>query len=110
MARLQFLRQGLHDLFHSRGVRTLIVVLAVLLLAYLLLVARYRSLRRKHLRQRRQEEKRRRALREQREAELKARAARGPEEPTQRFAVIDPAERDAEDFDFSRYFDEIDTK
>lgn len=106
MAKLQFLRQGVMDVLQRGWVRTVIIVLVVLLVLYLALVARYRALRRKHLRERKQAEKRRRALQQQREEEQRARAARPQKEPTQRFAVIDPAERDAEELDLSRYFDE----
>lgn len=106
MAKLQFLKEGLHDVLSRGWVKTVIIVLVVLLVLYLALVARYRALRRKHLRQRRQAEKRRRALQQQREEEQRVRAARPQKEPTQRFAVIDPAERDGEELDLSRYFDE----
>ena len=105
VARLQFLKDGVHDLLARRWVKTLIVSLAVLLLLYLALVARYRALRRKHLRQRRQAEKRRRTLQEQRMEAQRAREARPPAEPTQRFAIVDPSERDFEEFDLSSYFD-----
>lgn len=112
MARLQFLRQGVQDILAQRWVKTVIIVLAVLLALYLLLVARYRALRRRHLRQRKQAEKRRRALQQQREEERRMREARDrqPEEPTQRFAILDPSERDAGGMDFGRYFDEPDKK
>ena len=109
MARLQFIKQGLQDVLHRGWVKVLIVLLVLILVLYLALVARYRRLRRRHLRQRREAEKRRRAEAERRQEAQQARAAQQPKaEPTQRFDVIDPAERDFEELDLSRYFDDKD--
>ncbi len=109
MAKAQFLKQGVLDVLSRGWVKTLIIVLLVLLLLYLVLVARYRALRRRHLRERRAAEKRRKARQEQQERERTA-ARRQPKEPTQRFAVVDPAERELEDMDLSEFFDEYDKK
>lgn len=110
LAKAQFLKQGVLDVLNRRWVKTVIIVLLILLVLYLALVLRYRSLRRKHLRERKQAEKRRRALQQQREEEQRARAARPKEEPTQRFAVIDPAEREWDEGNLSQFFDEIERK
>ena len=108
VAKLQFLKDGVRALFAKGWVKALIIALIVFFVLYLALVLRYRRLRRKHLRQRREAEKRRRALEEQRMAQQRERAAQPPREPTQRFSFIDPSERNAENLDLSKYFDEID--
>jgi len=103
MSRGQFLRDNVRDFFARGWVRAVLVILAVVLLTYIVLVARYRALRRKHLRARKRAEKQRRLAQEQR-----ARSAVA--DPTQRFETIDPAERDLELGDLSRYFDDPDKK
>ena len=99
MSKGQFLRDNLQAFFQRGWVRTVIVILAVAGLAYIVLVARYRALRRKHIRARKRAEKQRRLAQE-------ARAKAAVSDPTQRFTAVDPAERDMEIGDLSKYFDE----
>jgi len=61
---MQLIRQTLGDFFTNGWVIALLVVLGVFGFAYLALVLRYRSLRKKHLRERRAAEQRRRMERE----------------------------------------------
>ncbi|MBR5093999.1 MAG: D-alanyl-D-alanine carboxypeptidase [Oscillospiraceae bacterium] len=67
LPRGEYLRMRLSAFFSNRWVVIILVVILVLLLAYLVLVIRYRRLRRKHLRQRKLAEQRRRELARQRE-------------------------------------------
>ena len=101
MSRGQFLRDNVQEFFSRTWVRAVIAVLAVVLLIYIVLVARYRALRRKHLRARKRAEKQRRLAQEQR-------ARKAVSDPTQRFETIDPSERGIDLNDLSRYFDEQD--
>ena len=64
LARGQYMLQQLRSVFSRGWVIALIAVLLVFFLAYLVLVTRYRRLRRKHLRERRLAEQRRQAQRE----------------------------------------------
>ncbi len=68
LARGEFIRQKIAAVFQNGWVVAVIVVLLLFLTAYLALVIRYRSLRRKHLRQRKLAEKRRREREMYREA------------------------------------------
>ena len=74
LARGQYMLQQLRAVFSKGWVLAVIGVLLVLFLAYLILVTRYRRLRRKHLKERRLAEQRRQAQREamQRAAETAA--------------------------------------
>ncbi len=67
LARGQYMLQQLRAVFSRGWVVALIVVLLVLFLGYLVLVTRYRRLRRKHLKERRLAEQRRQAQREARQ-------------------------------------------
>lgn len=102
IAKSEFIRRQVGEFFAKRSVRTVIVVLVVILIAYFALVLRYRALRRKHLREMRRAEQRRRAAREQRLRQQQS----AVKEPTLRFAAVDPAERGAEDIDLGRFFDD----
>ena len=64
LARGQYMLQQLRSVFSRGWVIALIAVLLVFFLAYLVLVTRYRRLRRKHLKERRLAEQRRQAQRE----------------------------------------------
>ena len=103
MSKSQFIKDNLHEFFSRGWVRTVIVILVVCLLAYIILVARYRALRRKHLKARRRAEKQRRLAQEQR-------ARTAVSDPTQRFQTIDPAEREVDLGELSKYFDQTDKK
>ena len=100
IAKREFIRMQVDSFFAARGVRLVIVVLALILVLYFALVLRYRALRRKHLREVRQAEKRRKAAQELRQQQ------RAAEEPTLRFTAVDPSERDADTIDLARFFDE----
>ena len=100
IAKREFIRMQVDSFFAARGVRLVIVVLALILVLYFALVLRYRALRRKHLREVRQAEKRRKAAQELRRQQSAA------EEPTLRFTAVDPSERDADTIDLARFFDE----
>ncbi len=69
LARGQYMLQQMHAVFSKGWVVALVIILAALFLAYLVLVTRYRRLRRKHLKARQEAEKRRS---EQREAARRA--------------------------------------
>ena len=64
LARGQYMLQQLRAVFSKGWVIALILVLLVFFVAYLVLVTRYRRLRRKHLKERRAAEQRRREQRE----------------------------------------------
>ena len=68
LARGEFMRMKTREFFSKGWVITVLIIILVLSAAYIALVLRYRSLRRKHLEERRRAEQRRR-LREQRQAE-----------------------------------------
>ena len=99
LAKSEFIRKQVDSFFAARGVRIVIVVLALILLVYFALVLRYRTLRRKHLREVRLAEKRRKAAQE-------LRRQQSVKEPTLRFTAVDPSERDADTIDLTRFFDE----
>ena len=99
LSRSEFARERLERFFAQKAVRTVLVVLLVLMIAYLALVLRYRALRKRHLREKRRAEARRRAAQERRRQAA-------AQEPTLRFSVVDPSERGLEEIDLSRYFDE----
>ncbi len=61
MAKTDFMKEHVDSFFARREVHIVAIVLAAFLLIYLILVIRYRILRRKHLRERRRVEKQRRA-------------------------------------------------
>lgn len=100
MAKSEFIRERVDSFFARREVRLLIIIVAFMLVIYFALVLRYRALRKKHLREIRRAEKRRKAAQELRQA------AEGVKEPTLRFTAIDPGERDPDDIDLSRFFDD----
>ena len=64
LARGQYMLQQLRGIFSHTWVVVLLIVLLLLFVAYLVLVTRYRRLRRKHLEERRRAEQRRAAQRE----------------------------------------------
>ena len=100
IAKREFIRTQVDSFFAARSVRLVIVVLALILIAYFALVLRYRALRRKHLREMRRAEKRRKAAQELRQQQSAA------EEPTLLFNAVDPTEHDADHIDLARFFDE----
>lgn len=66
LSKLEFIKQQLKGFFSRGWVITLIIIVFVVAAAYLLLVARYRALRRRHIRERRQiEAQRRRDMQQQ---------------------------------------------
>lgn len=101
MSKGQFLKDNVQAFFNRGWVKTVIIILIAVLLIYVVLVARYRALRRKHLKARRRAEKQRRLAQEQR-------ARTSVSDPTQRFSTVDPAERDFDLGDLSKYFDDTD--
>jgi D-alanyl-D-alanine carboxypeptidase (penicillin-binding protein 5/6) len=67
LARVDYIKEQGQNALKQPWVRTVLIVMAVLALAYLALVIRYRILRRKHLKQRKQAERRRQELARQRQ-------------------------------------------
>ena len=100
MSKTEFLKQRLGEIFDRGWVKTLIVLVAILLIGYFALVMRYRSLRRKHLKEKKRAEQRRRMEREQLYRREEKPAVK---EPTQRVKAVDPAGS----FDGIADFDEI---
>jgi len=96
LSRNAFLAQRLGEILQKPWVITLMCVLAVFLLLYIVLITRYRRLRRKHLRERRRAEKRRR------EEELARRKAGIT------YSRVDPEERYDFGSDVSALFDDED--
>lgn len=60
LSKSEYLRQKLGDFFSNGWVILILIIVAILVFGYLILVARYRRLRRKHLREKRLAEQRRR--------------------------------------------------
>ena len=100
MSKTEFLKQQLGEIFDKGWVKTLIIVVAILLIGYFALVMRYRSLRRRHLKEKKRAEQRRRMEREQLYRREEKPAVK---EPTQRVKAVDPADS----FDGIADFDEI---
>ncbi len=101
ISKKEFVQQQVDSFFAARGVRIVIVTLAVVLILYFALVLRYRTLRRKHLREVRRAEKRRKAAREERMKQ--AESAVGGQ--TLRFAASGSAPDDPDAIDLGRFFD-----
>ncbi len=94
LSRNAYLTRRIGEILSKGWVITLLVILAVFMLIYLVLVIRYRRLRKKHLRERRRAEKRRR------EEEL-ARRRQGVS-----YQRVDPSERLDFGTDMSEFFDD----
>ena len=101
LAKREFIRTQVDSFFSARSVRLVIVVLALVLIAYFALVLRYRALRRKHLREMRRAEKRRKAAQELRRQQSAA------AEPTLLFNAVDSAGQDADRIDLAHFFEEV---
>lgn len=104
LSKLEFIKQQLKGFFSRGWVITLIVIVLVVAAAYLLLVARYRALRRRHIRERRQiEAQRRRDMQQQ----ARQRAQRlGYERAAQNERHSAPRRQD--EYDEQDYYDEPD--
>jgi len=89
LSKSEYIKMRLEQTFDKTWVKVLIIAVLIFLVCYLLLVARYRRLRRKHLKARREAQQRRM----EREAQYRAAAPTQAPEATQRFSTIDPAER-----------------
>ncbi len=100
ISKKEFVQRQVDSFFAARGVRVVIVVLSVILILYFALVLRYRTLRRKHLREVRRAEKRRKAAREQRQQAEDVVSGQ-----TIRFAAAGSAPDDPNAIDLERFFD-----
>ena len=98
LSRNAYLMRRVADILSKGWVITLLSILAVFALIYLILITRYRRLRKKHLRERRRAEKRRR------EEELARRKQGVP------FRSADPVDRFDFTADMSAFFDDDDKK
>ncbi len=96
LSRNAYLTRRVAEILSKGWVITLLVILGFFALIYLILITRYRRLRKKHLRERRRAEKRRR------EEELKKRKQGVP------FRSADPMERFDFSADMSEFFDDKD--
>ncbi len=94
LSRNAYLTQRITDILSRGWVIALLIVLAVFTLIYIILVTRYRRLRKKHLRERRRAEKRRR------EEEMERRRA------GVKYGTADPGERYDFSSDMSEFFDD----
>ena len=77
LARGEFMKMKLREFLSKGWVITVLVIVAVLGTAYIILVSRYRRLRRKHLKERRRAEQRRRLAAQERAARAAAENAFG---------------------------------
>ncbi|MDO5328323.1 MAG: hypothetical protein Q4G00_16665, partial [Clostridia bacterium] len=57
VSRLELMRQRLKDLVHSQGFRTIFMIVAAVILIYIIFVIRYRIIRRRERRFKRQQAK-----------------------------------------------------
>ena len=96
LSRNAYLTRRVAEILSKGWVITLLVILGFFALIYLILITRYRRLRKKHLRERRRAEKRRR------EEELQKRKQGVP------FRSADPMERFDFSADMSEFFDDKD--
>ena len=101
MSRSEFIKLRIRNFFAQKWVIAIIVIIIVLAAAYFVLVARYRRLRRRHLRERRRIEEQRRIEREKMRAKQRKAEAE--------YARIEPAEEDrprkrrSEEYDSEKY-------
>ena len=99
LSRSVYMRERIGSFFASRWVRGLILGLAIFALLYIILVLRYRSLRRRHLR-----EQKARLERRRRQQEARARRAAQPPSRTQRFAAVGGEAREIDLEELRKYF------
>ncbi|MDO4982571.1 MAG: D-alanyl-D-alanine carboxypeptidase family protein [Eubacteriales bacterium] len=116
MSRIEYIKLCVRNFFAQTWVKVIIVIIILILAAYFVLVAQYRRLRRKHLRERRRSEARRKTERQkmrerQRQVEAQYEASMSSEArqrrreradavDDERYHKIDPKERrDTSDFD-----------
>lgn len=90
LSRAQYLKQQLEAMLNRPLFRVVFVLLVFFAIAYIAMVIRYRTMRKKYIKEKRLREQQRRAERERLRAEEYHII---PEEPTQRFPKLDPAER-----------------
>ena len=99
LSRSVYIRARIGDFFANRWVRVLIWALVAFTVLYIALVLRYRSLRRRHLR-----EQKARAERRRRQQEARERRASQPPSQTQRFAAAAVEDRDVDLEELRKYF------
>ena len=99
LSRNAYLKQRIGEIFSKGWVIALIIVLLIFAGVYIVLVMRYRKLRRRHLEERRRAEQRRKAERE-----------RQQQRHPGGYDIVDPAERLDLGEDFDSFFDELDNK
>jgi len=99
LSRSVYMRERIGSFFASRWVRGLILGLAIFALLYIILVLRYRSLRRRHLR-----EQKARLERRRRQQEARARRAAQPPSRTQRFAAVGGEAREIDLEELRQFF------
>ncbi len=100
LSKTQYLKMRVNDIISRSWVMAVAGIVAGFLLLYLILVMRYRRLRRKHLKERRKAEMQRRYEREQ--AQSRYEQYESPEDEPLGNESDDPDFKD----DFSRYFDD----
>ena len=99
LSRSVYMRERIGSFFANRWVRGLILGLAIFALLYIILVLRYRSLRRRHLR-----EQKARLERRRRQQEARARRAAQPPSRTQRFAAVGGEAREIDLEELRQFF------
>ncbi len=99
LSRSVYIRARIGDFFNNRWVRALIWGLVIFAVLYIILVLRYRALRRRHLR-----EQKARIERRRRQQEAKERRAAQPPSRTQRFAAASGESREIDLEELRKYF------
>lgn len=99
LSRSVYMRERIGAFFASRWVRGLILGLVIFAALYIILVLRYRSLRRRHLR-----EQKARIERRRRQQEARERRAAQPPSQTQRFAAAGGAAREIDLEELRKFF------
>lgn len=90
LSRAQYLKQQIEAMFNRPLFRVIFVLLVFFAVAYIAMVIRYRSMRKKYIKEKRLREQQRKAERDRLRAEEYHIT---PDEPTQRFPKLDPIER-----------------
>lgn len=97
LSRSEYLKQRIGEILSKGWVIALLIVLLAFATIYIILVTRYRKLRRRHLEERRRAEQRRKAERELRQ-----------QHNPDRYDILDPGDRFDLSEDFDSFFDELD--
>lgn len=124
MSRIEFIKMQIRSFFAQKWVIAVIIIIIAMAVVYFVLVARYRRLRRRHLRERRRAEEQRRIERERMRAkqrraekEYSRRSSAGDEYPRSRrderydeadYIKVDPDERHDKPSDFDALMNKFD--